>query len=471
MEGIVEKRFGSFIKKWKARYLILNRDVLQSYRVNEEGGPEILDLKAEIFLPELVHIEAMPNYGLNLTFEDGSLWQLRFTDKVDYQCWLSCFVVFHADSLQFVPSTYLDGIWSSFQYIQKHAWKVEGIFRVPGLKREKLKLTRELIRAGTIGGEAVNLEGVDIPTLCSASKTLIDKLPATLLTEHLYEKFVAADKEDGIKLANLVYQLPPQNQAILQHILYTLTKIADETELTKMNAQNLGILFGTMFVSRTKSVQDYVLDIQDLQQLISSLINFYDIIFKDYQPCYPLYVPRLQRELLEAQKIDIQNLKTKLTQDDTQPLASLGTELIKVSKKHSDDESLSSSGVGPPLSQRMTSLAFLNVSNERKLSETLTSPEAGNVRPSQIRQTHLERVRNEQGRLEQESNTPSRKLEQLFMTIRENAIPRDREFAGGCCVLRRRPAQSRDSGDIDRRRSTRFNRSRSYLSSRDTLGS
>jgi len=41
---------------------------------------------------------------------------------------------------------------------------------VPGLKREKLKLTRELIRAGTIGSEPVNLEGVDIPTLCSASK-------------------------------------------------------------------------------------------------------------------------------------------------------------------------------------------------------------------------------------------------------------------------------------------------------------
>jgi len=463
MEGIVEKRFGSFIKKWKARYLILNRDVLQSYRVNQEGGPDILDLKAEIFLPELIHIEAMPNYGLNLTFEDETLWQLRFSDMVDYQCWLSCFVVFHADSLQFVPSTYLDGIWTSFQYIQEHAWKVEGIFRVPGLKREKLKLTRALIRAGTIGGEAVNLEGVDIPTLCSASKTLIDKLPATLLTEHLYDKFVSADKEDGVKLANLVYQLPPQNQAILQHILYTLTKIADETELTKMNAQNLGILFGTMFVSREKSVQDYVLDIQDLQQLISSLINFYDIIFKDSQPCYPLYVPRLQRELLEAQKIDIQILKRKLTQDDTLPLSSLGGNLIKAS--NCDNES-SSSGIGQPLNQRLTSLAFLNMGDERKTAEALASPEAGNVRPSQLRQTHMELARDGQ-----ESNSPSRKLEQLFMTIRENAIPRDREFAGGCCVLRRRPAQTRDSGDIDRRRSTRFNTSRAYLGSKDTLRS
>jgi len=463
MEGIVERRFGSFLKKWKARYLILNRDVLQSYRVNQEGGPDILDLKAEIFLPELVHIEAMPNWALNLTFEDETLWQLRFTDMVNYQCWLSCFVVFHADSLQFVPSTYLHGIWTSFEYIQQHAWKVEGIFRVPGLKREKLKLTRELIRAGTIGGEAVNLEGVDIPTLCSASKTLIDKLPATLLTEHLYDKFVSADKEDGMKLANLVYQLPPQNQAILQHILYTLTKIADETELTKMNAQNLGILFGTMFVSRTKSVQDYVLDIQDLQQLISSLINFYDIIFKDSQPCYPLYVPRLQRELLEAQKIDIQNLKRKLTQYDTLPLASLGSDIIKASK-NCDNESLSLSEMRPPLNQRLASLALLNVDHERKTSEARSNAEAGNVRPSQLRQTHLELARNGQ-----DANTPSRKLEQLFMTIRENAIPRDREFAGGCCVLRRRPAQNRDSGDIDRRRSTRFNTSRPYLGSKDTL--
>jgi len=451
MEGIVEKRFGSFIKKWKARYLILNRDVLQSYRVNQEGGPDMFEIKAEIYLPELVHIEAMPNYGLNLTFEDETLWQLRFTDMVDYQCWLSCFVVFHADSLQFVPSTYLDGIWTSFQYIQQHAWKVEGIFRVPGLKREKLKLTRELIRAGTIGSEPVVLEGVDIPTLCSASKTLIDKLPATLLTEHLYEKFVSADKEDGVKLANLVYQLPPQNQAILQHILFTLTKIADETELTKMNAQNLGILFGTMFVSRRKSVQDYVLDIQDLQSLISSLINFYDIIFKDSQPCYPLYVPRLQRQLLEAQKIDIQNLKTQLTQDDAPPLAYLGSELIKTSK-NCDDESISSSGIAVPPNPRLTSLAFLNVSEMKSNESLVNNSEAGRVRPSQLRQ-------------EANSHSPSRKLEQLFMSLRENAVPRDREFAGGCCILRRRPAQTPDAGDIDRRRSTRFHASRSYLGS------
>jgi len=443
MEGVIEKRFGSCLRQWKARYLVLNRDILQSYAVNGEGGPDINDMRAEIFLPEMDNIEAMPNYRLNLTFEDESLWELRFRDAIEYQCWLSCFVVFHADSLPFVPSTYLDGIWTAFEYIQQHSWKVEGLFRVPGLKCETLKLTKNLIQAGTIGGEPVNLVGVDIKTLCSASKMLIDKLPATLLTEHLYELFIAADKEDGLKLANLVYQLPPQNSAILQHILFTLTKIADETEVTKMNSKNLGILFGTMFVSRTKSVHDWVLDIQDLQQLISSLITFYDIIFKDSKPSYPLYVPRLQRDLLEAQNIDIQDLKSKLTIKET----SLSS-MKKLAEKREYSESFSSS-LNLPNAMKMSSLAFLDINKEKKIDEMAKVPE-NNVRLSQ----------------QQGGQYPSQKLEQLFMTIRGNAFPRDTEFAGNCCnLLRRRAASNENSAEIDKRRTTRFHTNRS---SRDT---
>jgi hypothetical protein len=273
---------------------------------------------------------------------------------------------------------------------------------------------------------------VDIHTLCSASKSLIDKLPATLLTEHLYEKFLSVDKEDGPKLANLVYQLPPQNRAILQHILYTLTKIADETEVTKMNSKNLGILFGTMFVSRTKSVQDYVLDIQDLQQLVSSLITFYDIIFKDSEPSYPLYVPRLQRELLEAQNIDIRELKTKLTKKEM----SL-SDITNLDKQGDWSDSNSSS----MNCKRMSSLAFLEIQNEKKVVEMAVIKE-GDVRPSQQNPG---------------ANYASRKLEQLFMNIRENAVPRDTQFVRNCCGSRRRTAVNPDnSANIDKRRSTRF---------------
>jgi len=418
--------------------MVLNRDVLQSFAVNDEGGPDIYDMKTEIFLPELAHIEAMPNYGLNLSFEDETLWQLRFRDATDYQCWLSCLVVFHADTLPFVPSTYLKGIWTAFEYIQKHSWKVEGIFRVPGLKCETLKLTKELLQCGIVGGEPVDLEGVHIHTLCSASKMLIDKLPATLLSEHLYESFVSADKEDGLKLANLVHQLPPQNQAIMQHILFTLTKIADETELTMMNAHNLGILFGTMFVSRTKSVQDYVLDMQDLQQLISSLITFYDVIFEESVPSYPLYVPKLQRDLLEVQKIDIRELQSQLTQKG---MKSLSPDVIKIGGEDSDSCSLNVTYKHPQLKEKTVSLVLIDRKNEKKTAEMAVAG-AGNVRPSQLRPA---------------ASYPSRKLEQLFMTIRENANPRDTEFVGSCCILRRRQAHNqRDSSEIDRRRSTRF---------------
>jgi len=447
MEGIVERRLGSFIKKWKPRYFVLNRDVLQSFAVNQDGGPEIHDLKAEIFLPELVHMEALPNYGLNLIFEDESIWWLRFKDETEYQCWLSYFVVFHADSLPFVPSTYLHGIWTAFEYIQSRAWKVEGIFRVPGLKREKLILTKDLIRSGTVGGKPVILDEVDIPTLSSASKTLIDMLPATLLTEHLYEKFLVVDKEDSSKLANLVYQLPPQNRAILQHILFTLTKIADETELTKMNSKNLGILFGTMFVSRTKSVKDYVLDIQGLQQLISSLIIFYDIIFKDFEPSYPLYVPKLQRDLLEAQNIDITDLKSMLTQRDAKLLQICEPEIIHLGavKGNSEGSLLGEIKTKEESVDALKSLTFINVESETAVSSL---SKLGDSRPSQ----HQEGI-----------NFPSRKLDQLLLTIRENAIPRDVDFAGGCCIMLRCGTQnSQNVSDIDLRRSTRFSTRSSY---------
>jgi len=439
MEGIVEKRFGSFIKKWKARYLILNRDVLQFFAVNEEGGPDIYDMKTEVFLPELVHLEAMPNLGLNLSFEDESLLQLRFRDVADYQCWLSCFVVFHTDSLPFVPSTYVKGIWTAFEYIQTHSWKVEGIFRVPGLKCETVKLAKELLLGGAVGAQPVDLEGVHIHTLCSASKSLIDKLPATLLTEKLYERFGSADKEDGIQLTELVNQLPHQNLAILQHVLFTLTKIADETQVTMMNADNLGILFGTMFVSRTKSVQDYMLDIQDLQQLIASLINFYDMIFADSEPSYPLYVPALQRALLEAQKIDITELQSQLTLRGLNNVLPTGTKVAQRGED-SDSCSLNVTYQSPNTKDTTVSLVFIERRNEKKTTEMVKRVKK--ARPSQVRRG---------------GSYPSRKLEQLLMTLRENASPRETEFVGSCCVLRRRQGQKRrDSGEMDRRRSTRF---------------
>jgi len=430
MEGIAERRVGSFMKKWKSRYLILNRDVLQSFGVNEDGGPEIYDMKAEIYLPELIRLEALPNCGLDLRFEDQSTWQLRFADLVDYQCWLSCFVVFHADTLPFVPSTYLDAIWTAFLYIEQRATKVEGIFRVPGLKKETLKLTKELIQAGTIGGHPVNLEGVHIPTLCSAAKILIDRLPATLLTEHLYQQFIEADKEDGMKLANLVYQLPPQNHAVLQHILFTLAKIADETELTKMNSQNLGILYGTMFVSRRKGVQEYMMDFQDLQLLISSLITYYDIIFKNSKPSYPLYIPKLQRDLLVAQNIDIQPIKMMLSSKASMSFSEL-----------SDNISSSINCSPVKTNEQLVSLKFVDDYKSNENSTDLVVAKHASTRFSTKREV---------------TNFSSSRLDHLFMTLRENVSSREAEFNGGCCILRRRKAPNELTSDIDRRRTSRF---------------
>jgi len=437
MEGIAERRIGSFMRKWKSRYLILNRDVLQSFGVNQEGGPEIYDMKAEIYLPELIRLEALPNCGLHLTFEDQSTWQLRFTDLVDYQCWLSCFVVFHPDTLPFVPSTYLDGIWTAFRYIEQRAWKVEGIFRVPGLKKETLKITKELIRAGTIGGHPVNFEGVDIPILCSAAKGLIDKLPATLLTEHLYQQFLEANKEDGLKLANLVYQLPPQNLAVLQHVLFTLTKIAGDSELTKMNSQNLGILYGTMFVSRRKSVQEYMMDIQDLQLLISSLIVYYDIIFKNPKPSYPLHIPKLQRDLLVAQNIDVQPIKMMLSSKASKPLSvSQISEVIELS----DNISSSIISLSVQTDEKLGSLRFLDYKSDENITDLVVAKRTS---------TGFSHER-------QVTNFSSSRLEHLFMSLRENVTSREAEFNGGCCILRRRKAPNEWSSDTDRRRTSRF---------------
>lgn len=64
-------------------------------------------------------------------------------------------------------------------------------------------------------------------------------LPEPVLTYDLYDEIVAVGGSDVSRLKELISSLPPPNRATLEPVLFLLSKIAKEEELTKMDVMNL----------------------------------------------------------------------------------------------------------------------------------------------------------------------------------------------------------------------------------------
>jgi len=124
------------------------------------------------------------------------------------------------------------------------ALETEGLFR-----RSVVATHVEDAKRRVNGGEQVTLlASRDVHLAAVLVKTFLRELEEPLVPYALYERVLAvhdlAKEERAAAVASILQELPEQNAVVLRYIVHFLTKVEERSDLNKMTAANLAVVFG-----------------------------------------------------------------------------------------------------------------------------------------------------------------------------------------------------------------------------------
>ncbi|KAF3421563.1 hypothetical protein E2986_05620 [Frieseomelitta varia] len=157
--------------------------------------------------------------------------------------------------------------------VEARGLEVIGIYRVPGNTAAISQLTDSVNK----GFENINLQ------------SFFRQLPDSLLTSELYPMFIDADKvEDPQRrmttIRKLLRDLPEHHFETLKYLMFHLKRIVEHSEINKMEAKNLAIVFGPTLVRASGSRDNMVTMVTDMShqcRIVESLLNNVDWFFSD----------------------------------------------------------------------------------------------------------------------------------------------------------------------------------------------
>ncbi|XP_061938514.1 uncharacterized protein LOC107994952 isoform X8 [Apis cerana] len=172
--------------------------------------------------------------------------------------------------------------------VEARGLEVVGIYRVPGNTAAISHLTDSVNK----GFENINLQDPrwsDVNVISSLLKSFFRQLPDSLLTAELYPMFIDADKvEDPQRrmttIRKLLRDLPEHHFATLKYLMFHLKRIVEHSEVNKMEAKNLAIVFGPTLVRASGSRDNMVTMVTDMShqcRIVESLLNNVDWFFSD----------------------------------------------------------------------------------------------------------------------------------------------------------------------------------------------
>ncbi|XP_076757634.1 rho GTPase activating protein at 19D isoform X10 [Xylocopa sonorina] len=172
--------------------------------------------------------------------------------------------------------------------VEARGLEVVGIYRVPGNTAAISHLTDSVNK----GFENINLQDPrwsDVNVISSLLKSFFRQLPDSLLTAELYPMFIDADKvEDPQRrmttIRKLLRDLPEHHFETLKYLMFHLKKIVEHSEVNKMEAKNLAIVFGPTLVRASGSRDNMVTMVTDMShqcRIVESLLNNVDWFFSD----------------------------------------------------------------------------------------------------------------------------------------------------------------------------------------------
>ncbi|XP_076669695.1 rho GTPase activating protein at 19D isoform X2 [Andrena cerasifolii] len=172
--------------------------------------------------------------------------------------------------------------------VEARGLEVVGIYRVPGNTAAISHLTDSVNK----GFENINLQDPrwsDVNVISSLLKSFFRQLPDSLLTAELYPMFIDADKvEDPQRrmttIRKLLRDLPEHHFETLKYLMLHLKRIVEHSEVNKMEAKNLAIVFGPTLVRASGSRDNMVTMVTDMShqcRIVESLLNNVDWFFSD----------------------------------------------------------------------------------------------------------------------------------------------------------------------------------------------
>lgn len=176
-----------------------------------------------------------------------------------------------------------------------------GIYRVPGNNASITALSDEINR-NFIDVPLEDPRWKDLHVVSSLLKAYLRKMPDSLVTSALYPHFIKADKIKDPKvrleeLRKLVRNLPKHNYHTLRHVIRHLKRVSDNSQVNKMEAKNLAIVFGPTIVRpEDETMESMVTNMNSQCQIVESLITNADWFFPESEgeneaPIVPLALP------------------------------------------------------------------------------------------------------------------------------------------------------------------------------------
>lgn len=137
--------------------------------------------------------------------------------------------------------------------VESKGLEIIGIYRVPGNTAAVSSLTEAVNKGLDPSVLESDPRWSDVNVISSLLKSFFRRLPDSLLTTELYPLFIQADKiEDPTgritAIKKLVHELPEHHFQTLKYIMQHLKRVVDYSQVNKMEARNLAIVFGPTLV-------------------------------------------------------------------------------------------------------------------------------------------------------------------------------------------------------------------------------
>ncbi|XP_071049993.1 rho GTPase-activating protein 23 isoform X4 [Onthophagus taurus] len=182
---------------------------------------------------------------------------------------------------QFVPRL----VEACTEIVETKGLETIGIYRVPGNNAAVTALTEEANRCDEL--TQIDPRWNDVHVVSSLLKSFFRKMPDSLLTANLYSKFIDADKIENTiarleQIKKLIKMLPPHHYHTLKHLILHLKRVVENSNMNKMEAKNLAIVFGPTIVrAAEESMETMVNDMTHQCKIVESLLVYADWFFND----------------------------------------------------------------------------------------------------------------------------------------------------------------------------------------------
>ena len=141
------------------------------------------------------------------------------------------------------------------QAVENFGMDYEGIYRKSGGSSQLKVITQLFERGGTFDLEDTDRFN-DVSAITSVLKNYFRELPVPLLTFELHEAFIELSENKTMDAGSKIHQmreligrLPRQHYATLRYLVVHLHRVQQRAEENRMNARNLGVVFGRKWLT------------------------------------------------------------------------------------------------------------------------------------------------------------------------------------------------------------------------------